>query len=114
MRGFSWFPTIGACIGGWASVWFEASVAVWPEPIVAACISTSATVRPLTLVNFALRECEKVCHCQVWLTGCFHEDGLGDTLDGFGGGWSRAQILRIMKATHTAPQGHFLWSRAKI
>lgn len=29
--------------------------------------------------------------------GCFHEDGLADTMDGFGGGWGRAQILRIMK-----------------
>lgn len=29
--------------------------------------------------------------------GCFHEDGLADTFDGFGGGWGRAQILRIMK-----------------
>lgn len=29
--------------------------------------------------------------------GCFHEDGLADTMDGFGGGWGRVQILRIMK-----------------
>jgi hypothetical protein len=45
MRGFSWFPAIGAVIGGWAAVWFDAAVAVWPEPAVAACISTSATVK---------------------------------------------------------------------
>ena len=44
LRGFSWFPTIGAIIGGWAAVWFEASTAVWPEPVIAACLSTSATV----------------------------------------------------------------------
>ena len=25
----------------------------------------------------------------VWITGCFHEDGLADTLDAFGGGWVR-------------------------
>ncbi len=31
-------------------------------------------------------------------SGCFHEDGLADSLDGFGGGWGREQILRIMKA----------------
>jgi adenosylcobinamide-GDP ribazoletransferase len=33
----------------------------------------------------------------VWITGAFHEDGLADCLDGFGGGWQREQILRIMK-----------------
>jgi len=33
----------------------------------------------------------------VWLTGCFHEDGLADTVDAFGGGWGKDQILRIMK-----------------
>ena len=30
-------------------------------------------------------------------SGCFHEDGLADTIDGFGGGWARSQILAIMK-----------------
>jgi len=32
-----------------------------------------------------------------WLTGCFHEDGLADTVDAFGGGWGKSEILRIMK-----------------
>ncbi len=31
------------------------------------------------------------------LTGAFHEDGLADTLDGFGGGWTKEKILLIMK-----------------
>ncbi|MCU7836838.1 MAG: adenosylcobinamide-GDP ribazoletransferase [gamma proteobacterium symbiont of Taylorina sp.] len=30
-------------------------------------------------------------------TGCFHEDGLADTCDGFGGGWEVQQKLTIMK-----------------
>lgn len=34
------------------------------------------------------------------LTGAFHEDGLGDFFDGFGGGHSREQILSIMKDSH--------------
>lgn len=34
------------------------------------------------------------------LTGALHEDGLGDFLDGFGGGKSKADILRIMKDSH--------------
>lgn len=34
------------------------------------------------------------------LTGGLHEDGLGDFLDGFGGGKTKADILRIMKDSH--------------
>ncbi len=33
----------------------------------------------------------------VLLTGAFHEDGFADVCDGFGGGWSKEQILNIMK-----------------
>jgi len=31
------------------------------------------------------------------LTGALHEDGLGDVADGFGGGWSKARKLEIMR-----------------
>lgn len=34
------------------------------------------------------------------LTGAFHEDGLGDFFDGFGGGRTKEQILAIMKDSH--------------
>lgn len=37
---------------------------------------------------------------RVLLTGCLHEDGLGDFLDGFGGGHSKDRILAIMKDSH--------------
>jgi len=33
----------------------------------------------------------------VLVTGAFHEDGLADVFDGFGGGWTKAKILEIMK-----------------
>jgi len=33
----------------------------------------------------------------LYLTGGFHEDGWSDMVDGFGGGWEKAQILSIMK-----------------
>ncbi|MGJ8618695.1 MAG: adenosylcobinamide-GDP ribazoletransferase [Methylophilaceae bacterium] len=33
----------------------------------------------------------------IYLTGAFHEDGLADSADGIGGGWSREQILTIMQ-----------------
>jgi len=31
------------------------------------------------------------------ITGAFHEDGLADFFDGFGGGWTKEKILEIMK-----------------
>lgn len=31
------------------------------------------------------------------ITGAFHEDGLADVCDGFGGGWTKEKILLIMK-----------------
>ncbi len=33
----------------------------------------------------------------ILLTGAFHEDGFADFCDGFGGGWTKTQILTIMK-----------------
>src|SRR5205807_10323731 len=33
----------------------------------------------------------------VLITGGFHEDGLADAADGFGGGWKKEQILEIMR-----------------
>lgn len=75
MRAMAWFPVLGCMIGLWVAAFIDAA-AVLVQPLVAAAISTAASL---------------------WLTGCFHEDGLGDTLDGFGGGWTKAQILRIMK-----------------
>ena len=29
----------------------------------------------------------------ILITGAFHEDGLADTFDGFGGGWTKEKIL---------------------
>ena len=39
------------------------------------------------------------------VTGCLHEDGLADFLDGFGGGRSREHILTIMKDSHIGSYG---------
>ncbi|GBG29382.1 Hypothetical Protein FCC1311_056042 [Hondaea fermentalgiana] len=73
--GMMYFPLIGSIVGIWCGLWYEALVQLW-NPLIAACASTLAGV---------------------WVSGCFHEDGLMDTTDAFGGGWTRAQILRIMK-----------------
>lgn len=39
------------------------------------------------------------------LTGAFHEDGLADTADGFGGGWLPEQKLTIMKDSRLGTYG---------
>mgnify|MGYP001192958938 CR=1 FL=1 len=41
----------------------------------------------------------------ILLTGAFHEDGLADTFDGFGGGWSKEKILEIMKDSRIGTYG---------
>lgn len=41
----------------------------------------------------------------VLITGCLHEDGLADTADGFGGGWSKDQILGILKDSRIGSYG---------
>jgi adenosylcobinamide-GDP ribazoletransferase len=41
----------------------------------------------------------------VLVTGCLHEDGLADVADGFGGGWSKAQILVILRDSRIGSYG---------
>lgn len=73
-RAAPYFPLIGLLVGAIAvAAWWLAGQ-FWP-PRVALLISLIVTV--LT-------------------TGAFHEDGLADSLDGFGGGYQRADVLRIM------------------
>lgn len=42
---------------------------------------------------------------RVLLTGAFHEDGLADFFDGFGGGTTREKTLAIMKDSHIGSYG---------
>lgn len=41
----------------------------------------------------------------IWVTGAFHEDGLADCFDAFGGGWKKEQILTIMKDSRLGTYG---------
>ncbi|UTW13688.1 adenosylcobinamide-GDP ribazoletransferase [Marinobacterium rhizophilum] len=43
--------------------------------------------------------------CTLLLTGGFHEDGLADVCDGFGGGWTPEQTLHIMKDSRLGTYG---------
>ena len=38
-------------------------------------------------------------------TGAFHEDGFADFFDGFGGGWTKDKILKIMKDSRVGTYG---------
>lgn len=42
---------------------------------------------------------------RILLTGAFHEDGLADFFDGFGGGTTREKTLAIMKDSHIGSYG---------
>jgi adenosylcobinamide-GDP ribazoletransferase len=41
----------------------------------------------------------------VAITGCLHEDGLADSVDGFGGGWERDRVLAIMRDSSIGTYG---------
>lgn len=70
-----YFPVVGLAVGLVGGGVYELGIHVWPVPL-AIVLSICATVL---------------------VTGAFHEDALADACDGFGGGWSRDQVLAIMK-----------------
>ncbi|ORZ35075.1 cobalamin-5-phosphate synthase-domain-containing protein [Catenaria anguillulae PL171] len=78
-----YFPVIGVIVGLFGALAYSIGNLFW-HPMVGVFASTLATV---------------------WLTGAFHEDGLCDSFDGFGGGWSRSDILRIMRDSRLGTYG---------
>ena len=78
-----YFPLIGWLVGIVGAVAYWLASLVLP-PTLAIALSMVATIR---------------------LTGAFHEDGFGDVCDGFGGGWSREQVLAIMKDSRIGAYG---------
>lgn len=70
-----YFPLIGIIVGSIASLVFILSNTVF-DSSVSIGLSMIATILA---------------------TGAFHEDGFADTCDGFGGGWTKPQVLTIMK-----------------
>jgi adenosylcobinamide-GDP ribazoletransferase len=78
-----YFPVIGMMVGSIYAM---------------AIVGLSFVFTPLTAVLIALG-------ISILLTGSFHEDGLADTCDGFGGGWTRDRILTIMKDSRLGTYG---------
>jgi adenosylcobinamide-GDP ribazoletransferase len=82
-RATRYFPLVGIVVGALAAaVFFGAQLLL---PVGVAVVLSMAT--------------------SIWVTGAFHEDGLADTCDGLGGGWSKQDILRIMKDSRLGTYG---------
>lgn len=78
-----YFPLIGWIVGGISYLAFAGAMLLFNSHIA---------------VLFALL-------MGIWTTGAFHEDGLADACDGFGGGWTKEKILTIMKDSRVGTYG---------
>jgi adenosylcobinamide-GDP ribazoletransferase len=82
-RAARYFPLVGILVGVLGGLTFLLATFVLPVSL-AILLSMAATLL---------------------VTGAFHEDGLADAADGFGGGWSRPQVLAIMKDSRIGSYG---------
>jgi adenosylcobinamide-GDP ribazoletransferase len=78
-----YFPLVGVLVGGLGAVVYLVASHVFAAGI-AVLLSMIATLL---------------------FTGAFHEDGLADCCDGFGGGYTREDVLRIMHDSHIGAFG---------
>lgn len=82
-RSARYFPLVGVLVGVLSALAFLLAAEVLP-------ISLAVLASMLTSLR---------------VTGAFHEDGLADTIDGLGGGWTREDVLRIMKDSRIGSYG---------
>ncbi|HLA12875.1 MAG TPA: adenosylcobinamide-GDP ribazoletransferase [Pyrinomonadaceae bacterium] len=82
-KAVGFFPLVGVIVGAGAALVFALLQLVLPPP-------TSV----LGAVVFA-----------AFITSGFHEDGLADTFDGFGGGWTKDRVLEIMRDSRIGTYG---------
>jgi adenosylcobinamide-GDP ribazoletransferase len=78
-----YLPLVGLIVGVVAGGTFWLSALIIPVP-------------PAIILSMAIA---------VIATGAFHEDGLADTADGFGGGWTVERKLEIMKDSRVGTYG---------
>jgi adenosylcobinamide-GDP ribazoletransferase len=78
------FPVVGALIGLAGGVGYALAAWLGLPPWPAAAVALATTI---------------------WLTGALHEDGLADVADGFGGGRTREDKLRIMRDPRVGSYG---------
>ena len=77
------FPAVGICVGLVSAAALLLASSIW-NPVIAALLAVAASIV---------------------VTGALHEDGLADTADGFGGGWSVEKRLAIMKDSRIGAYG---------
>jgi len=82
-RAIKFFPVVGLVVGFGAVVVQKLLISHLSRPLVA-----------LVLLVYL-----------VLITGCLHEDGLADIADGLGGGWTKDQILMILKDSRIGAYG---------
>jgi adenosylcobinamide-GDP ribazoletransferase len=78
-----YFPAVGICVGLVSAAALLLAGSIW-GPVIAALLAVAASIV---------------------ITGALHEDGLADTADGFGGGWSVEKRLAIMKDSRIGAYG---------
>ncbi|WP_412505315.1 adenosylcobinamide-GDP ribazoletransferase [Roseovarius sp. SYSU LYC5161] len=86
----------------------RAARAAWAYPlvgIVTAGLGALAGLTGLSLGLSAPLSALVALVTQILATGALHEDGLADTADGIGGGWTRTRRLEIMKDSHIGTYG---------
>ena len=74
-RAARYFPLVGVFVGAGAAGLLCLAALLWP-----------LTIAVALSIAFS-----------VWITGAFHEDGLADSADGLGGGYTRQRVLEIMQ-----------------
>jgi adenosylcobinamide-GDP ribazoletransferase len=82
-RAVIFFPLVGGLIGLCTGAVIWAASYLWPTPLA-------------VLIGLA---------AEAVLTGAFHEDAVADFCDAFGGGWTREDILRILKDSRVGSFG---------
>lgn len=78
-----YFTLVGLLVGALAALVYSVAAKVLPLEL-AVLLSMVATI---------------------YITGCFHEDGLADAADGLGGGWEKEQVLTIMSDSRIGSYG---------
>jgi adenosylcobinamide-GDP ribazoletransferase len=79
----AFFPLVGVIVGAGAALVFVLLQRVLSVPASVLCATVFAA----------------------FITNGFHEDGLADTFDGFGGGWTKDRVLEIMRDSRIGTYG---------
>jgi adenosylcobinamide-GDP ribazoletransferase len=82
-RSVKFFPLVGLAVGSGAALLQSVLIVHLARPLTAFVVLTYL----------------------VLITGCLHEDGLADTADGFGGGWTKDRVLAILRDSRIGSYG---------